>query len=125
MSFCRIAEDTENGDFFGEVNRMLEEKFPEAPLMIQYVGAASEKESPRMAWLACGAPIDVQREARKGIIHMALGMADLFNEMYDKAKVQAPEAITSPKMGREGLAISLLLDAVGNLAKSFPEGVEK
>lgn len=125
MSFCRIAEDVEHEDFFRGVNEMLAKEFPEAPLMIQYVGAAREKEPPRLAWLACGAPVDVQREARKGMIHVALGMADLFNDMYDKAKAQAPELITTPKMGREQLAISLLLDAVGNLTKSFPEEVEK
>lgn len=120
MSFCRIEQgDIENEATFNEVAAILGEGFPEAPLVLSYVGAKTEKDAPRMALAAKKEPQDVKREALRAVIHVALGMAVLFNDLYDAEEQVSPHPPEAQKLTTDQLAVMLLLDAASRLSKNL------
>lgn len=120
MSFCRIEQgDVENEAIFNEVVAMLAEGFSEVPLVFSYVGAKTERDAPRMAWAAKKEPQDVKREALRAVIHVALGMAVLFNDLYDAEEQVSPHPPEAQKLTTDQLAVMLLLDAASRLSKNL------
>lgn len=125
MSFCMIKEEVQHREVFEKVDEMLEEEFPRAPMVLAYVGAEKAEDPPRMGIWADGASGDIRREGRRGIIHMALVMADLFNQMYDREEQANPGTMTSERLPRELLAVTILLKAAEVLSRDLRGGEKK
>lgn len=120
MSFYRIEQtDAESEAILNEVGAMLEDGFPEAPIVFSYVGAKTERDAPRIAWVTKKEPQDVKREALRAVIHVALGMAVLFNDLYDAEEQASPHPSEAQKLTTDQLAVMLLLDTASRLSKNL------
>lgn len=120
MSFYRIEQtDAESEAILNEVSTMLEDGFPEAPIVFSYVGAKAEWDAPRIAWVTKKETQDVKREALRAVSHVALGMAALLNDLYDAEEQASPRPPEAQRLTTDQLAAMLLLGAASRLAKSL------